>query len=113
LRTIPIDVQSSRSVPLSNCFTAIPIGGYRLAVARARSPRHHESRAGPHRGLHLSEPIEVCVAMQDRESTVLGSRCGNQRVRRRHAVVAVASGREFAYGAGCGICHRTIVTQAA
>ena len=34
---ISLDVQSSRSVPLSKCFTAIPIGGYGLAVAGAGS----------------------------------------------------------------------------
>jgi hypothetical protein len=35
---IPIDLQSSRSVPPSKRFAAIPIGGYRPAVAR-RGPR--------------------------------------------------------------------------
>jgi hypothetical protein len=53
--------------------------------------RHGELDTLEHQ--HLSDPIEVCVAMQDRESTVLGSRGGDQRIRRRHAVVAVASGR--------------------
>jgi hypothetical protein len=38
LRMIPIDLQSSRSVPPSKRFAAIPIGGYRPAVAR-RGPR--------------------------------------------------------------------------
>jgi hypothetical protein len=68
LRMIPIDLQSSRSVPPSKRFAAIPIGGYRPAVAR-RGPRgvtkagrdriarprpeiRHKQGAGP-AGIHI------------------------------------------------------------
>jgi hypothetical protein len=47
----------------------------------------------------LRRPIEVCVAVQDSEPAMFGSRRGDQRVRRRHTVLAVASGGEFAHGA--------------
>jgi hypothetical protein len=49
LRMIPIDLQSSRSVPPSKRFAAIPIRGLPSRSCPARSPRSHESRAGPHR----------------------------------------------------------------
>jgi hypothetical protein len=38
LRMISIDVQSSRSVPLSNCFTAIPIEGKAIDAGRVGLP---------------------------------------------------------------------------
>jgi hypothetical protein len=44
LRMIAIDLQSSRSVPPSKRFAAIPIGGYRSRSCPARSPRRHKSK---------------------------------------------------------------------
>jgi hypothetical protein len=75
LRMIPIDLQSSRSVPLSKRFAAIPIGGYRPAVARRR-PRG-VTKAGRDR---IARPRPEIRQLRDSSRmSAARPRCGTSR----------------------------------
>jgi len=57
------------------------------------------------------EPIEVGVAVEHRQASVLGGGCGDERVGQRHAVVVVAALGEFADCAHRGVGDGAIVAQ--